>query len=308
MTTHWTELAITVPAAHIEPAGEIAHMAVPYGIYIEDYTDLEQGAQEIAGIDLIDEALLAKDRTLGIVHIYLSPQDNPTEAVAWLSERYTAANIPHEIETKLCKNEDWENNWKAYFHPLSVGQKLLIQPAWQPPADPDGRAVLLLEPGLAFGSGSHATTQLCMQMLEQYVTPGCTVLDIGCGSGILSIAAVLLGAGTALGVDIDPMAVQNARENAARNGQAEPQVQFTQGDLTRDITGRFDMIVSNIVADAIIALAPCVRRFLKPGGAWLSSGIIDTRAEEVITALQHENFTIDQMQMQEGWVCITCKV
>jgi len=188
-----------------------------------------------------------------------------------------------------------------------VGERLLIQPAWQPAADPGNRAVLLLEPGLAFGSGSHATTRLCMEALERHITPGCVVLDIGCGSGILSVATVLLGAGTALGVDIDPMAVQNARENADRNGMGERQACFVQGDLARDITGRYDVIVSNIVADAIIALAPCVRGFLREGGVWISAGIIDTRAAEVLDVLAREGFVVAEQQEQEGWACITAR-
>ena len=304
---HYTELIIAISAAQTEQAAAIAHMAAPDGIYVEDYSDLEQGARDIAGIDLIDEDLLAKDRTKALVHIYLAPQDNPTEAIAWLSERYTAAGIVHEISTTTCRNEDWENNWKAYFHPLPVGERLLIQPAWQPLADPNGRAVLLLEPGLAFGSGSHATTQLCMEALERHVTPGCAVLDIGCGSGILSVAAMLLGAGTALGVDIDSVAVQNAHENAARNGLSAPQVQFLQGSFTQNVSGRFDVIVSNIVADAIITLAPDVRNFLNTGGVWLSAGIIDTRADEVLREIVAAGFDIVQTQTQEGWLCVAAK-
>jgi len=303
----YTELIITVPAAQIEAAGDIAHMAVPYGIYIEDYTDLEQGAKEIARIDLIDEALLQKDRSKGLVHIYLAPQENPAEAAAWLAERYNAAGIAHKIEMKPCCSEDWENSWKAHFHPLPVGERLLIQPVWENPADPGTRAVLLLEPGLAFGSGSHATTRLCMEALERFVKPGCGVLDIGCGSGILSVAAILLGAGTALGVDIDAMAVQNARENAARNGMSEPQAQFIQGDLAQGITGKYNVIISNIVADTIISLAPDIRNFLEEGGVWISSGIIDARAEEVLEAMQAEGFRIGEMREEEGWLCITAK-
>ena len=301
----YIELTLRIPSGDLDAAQAVALMAAPYGIYVEDYTDLEQGAREIAHIDLIDEALLAKDRSRAIIHVYLSAQDHPAEAAAWLSEHLNTAGVPHEIETQSCRSEDWENNWKAYFHPLPVGKKLLIQPAWEPPADPGGRAVLLLEPGLAFGSGSHATTRLCMQALERAVTPGCDVLDVGCGSGILTIAALLLGAGSAAGVDIDPMAVQNARENAARNGLS---CAFIQGDLATGVTGQFDVIVSNIVADAIILLSKQIPRHLKPAGVWISSGIIDTREGDVLEALKAGGFTLLNRQEEDGWVCLTANL
>ncbi|MCL2445782.1 MAG: 50S ribosomal protein L11 methyltransferase [Oscillospiraceae bacterium] len=304
---HFTQLTLTVPAQHIDTAADIAHMVVSHGIYVEDYRDMEADVQAITGMQMIDETLLQQDRSQGFVHVYLPAQVNPAEAAAWLSERCTAAGIPHEIATQDCRNEDWENNWKAYFHPLPIGEKLLIQPTWQAQVNPEGRAVLLLDPGVAFGSGSHATTRLCLQALEQHITPACTVLDVGCGSGILAIASALLGASGAIGVDIDPAAVQNAQENAARNGLAPPQVQFLQGDLAQHITGRFDVIVSNIVADAIIALAPQVSDLLAPGGVWLSSGIIDTRTGDVQVALAAAGFAVAAQHEEEGWVCLAAQ-
>jgi len=297
----YIELTIKLDAADIDPAQNIALMAAPWGVYVEDYSDLEQGAREIAHSDLIDEALLAKDRSRAVIHVYLSIQDHPIEAAAWLAERMAAENIPHEIAILACRSEDWENNWKAYFHPIPVGERLLIQPVWEEPADPQGRAVLLIEPGLAFGSGSHATTRLCMEALERAITPGCSVLDVGCGSGILSVAAMLLGAGRVLGVDIDPMAVECARENAERN--AVP-CEFIRGDLAVNVSGPFDVVVSNIVADAIISLSEQIARHLAPGGTWISAGIIDTREEDVLAALNANNWRITDRHEEEGWVCL----
>lgn len=144
----WTEIKITVDTKDIDTAGDIANMVVPYGIYIEDYSDLEREAMEIAHIDLIDEELLAKDRTKGIVHIYIDPQDHPQEAAAFLTERLAAAGIENEIDLTPCKNADWENNWKQYFHPIKIGERLLIRPTWEDEYDADGRAVLHLEPGV----------------------------------------------------------------------------------------------------------------------------------------------------------------
>ena len=176
-TDPWTEVRIEVPAERIDAAGDIAHMTVPYGIYLEDYRFLEEEIDEIAHIDLIDEALKDKDRTKGVVHIYLEPGENPAEAVAFLQEQYAQAGIPSELTVIPCRNEDWQDNWKKFFKPTEVGQKLLIQPVWEvegstsvePTSDVEpqdvpstDRKILYLEPGLAFGTGTHETTHLCL--------------------------------------------------------------------------------------------------------------------------------------------------
>ncbi|MBQ1243598.1 MAG: 50S ribosomal protein L11 methyltransferase, partial [Clostridia bacterium] len=153
--SNWTEVKISVNSKDVDKAGDIASMVVPYGIYIEDYSELEKEAWEIAHIDLIDEDLLKKDRNKAIVHVYISPEENPMEAVAFLRERYSAENIDSEIMLNECRNEDWENNWKQYFHPIPVGEKLLIRPIWEEEFEAGDRAVLNIEPGLAFGTGTH---------------------------------------------------------------------------------------------------------------------------------------------------------
>ena len=190
----WTELTITVPTEKVDIATDIANMVVPYGVYIEDYSNLEEAAWEIAHIDLIDEELLARDRTKAIIHIYISPEENPAEALAFLSERLTAEGIEHTLGSSQVCEDDWANNWKKYFKPLPVGEKLIISPTWEPATETEGRAVLSIDPGMAFGTGGHDTTRLVLETLEKYITPGVDVLDVGCGSGILSIAALLLGA------------------------------------------------------------------------------------------------------------------
>lgn len=302
----WTDVTVTVAQADSEKAEAIAQMVVPYGIYIEDYSDLEQGAREIAHIDLIDEELLKKDRSHTIIHIYLEPQENPSEAVAFLTEHLTAAGIDNRIGEASCKMEDWINNWKKYFHPMPVGKKLMIQPSWEELKDAGGRTVLHLEPGLAFGTGTHETTRLCMQMLEQYVHPDATVLDVGCGSGILSVAALLLGAKSAVGVDIDELAVKTAVENAARNGVGG---RFTgvHGSLTEKVSGTYDIVVANIVADVIIALTADVERFFEPDAVYLMSGIIDEREQDVLAVLK-PRFEILQRQEERGWVALAAKL
>ena len=303
----WTEVCIRVATADTEEASAIANMVVPYGIYIEDYSDLEQGAREIAHIDLIDEELLTRDRSHSIIHLYIDPEDNPAEAVAFLRERLRAAGIDSAVDTNAVREEDWANNWKQYFKPLPVGEKLLICPSWEAADNPQGRALLSIDPGMAFGTGGHDTTRLVLETLEQYIQPGDAFLDVGCGSGILSIAACLLGAGSALGVDIDALAVKTARENGERNGLTPPRYRMTVGDLTRDVTGQFPVIAANIVADAIIALSPAVPALLAPGGVYIVSGIIDTREEDVQGTLADCGFAVEERHEQGGWLCLACR-
>lgn len=299
----WTEIKITVPADDVDRAGDITQMVVPYGIYIEDYRTLEQEAWEIANIDLIDEDLLAKDRTKGIVHVYISPEENPHEAVSFLRERFTAENIENEIDENLCKNADWENNWKKYFKPMPVGDRLLIHPIWEEKYEADGRAVIHLEPGLAFGSGTHDTTRQCLEVIEKYAYPGKTMLDVGCGSGILSVSALLLGADSAVGVDIDALAVKTAQENGKTNGFTEPQYKVLQGSLTDKVTGKYDIIAANIVADIVIMLCKDVKSFMNEGAVFITSGIIEQREPDVLAAFEENGIEVIQRHESGGWLC-----
>ena len=301
----WTEVTVAVNAADIDKAGDIAQMVVPYGIYIEDYSNLEQEAREIAHIDLIDEELLKKDRSKAFVHVYISPEENPAEAIAFLSERYNAEGIAHEISTASCAEEDWINNWKKYFKPIPVGEKLLIRPIWEQEYDPQGRAVLNLEPGIAFGTGTHETTRLCLELLEKYVRPGCRLLDVGCGSGILSVAGLLLGAQSAVGVDIDELAVKPAVQNAEHNGVAD---RFTGicGNLTDKVSGTFDVVAANIVADIIIELTASIEQFMRPDTVYLMSGIIDTREQDVLSVVE-KKFDILDRREEKGWIALAAK-
>lgn len=304
----WTEVKINVSAKDVDKAGDIAQMVVPYGIYIEDYSDLEEAAWEIAHIDLIDEDLLKKDRDKAVVHIYISPEENPAEAVAFLSERYNAEKIEHEIDLSVCRNQDWENNWKEYFKPMPVGEKLLIRPVWENEYNADGRTVLSIEPGLAFGSGGHDTTRLCLETLEKHINPDVELLDIGCGSGILGIAGLLLGAKSATGVDIDALAVKTAKENGDINGFTEPKFTVLEGNLTDKVTGKYDVVVANIVADIIVMFTENVGKFLKKDGIYITSGIIDTREQDVLAAFEKYGFEVVGRHESCGWLCFETKL
>ncbi len=303
---NWTEIKIEVNAVDIDRASDIANVVVPYGIYIEDYTNLEQTVEEIAHIDLIDEELLKKDRSKAYVHIYLEPDVSPAEAVAFLSGRYDSEGIKHKIELADCAEEDWRNNWKKYFSPLDIGSKLTIVPSWYENYDTNGRIALNIDPGLAFGTGGHETTRLCLEMCEKYMKPGDTVLDVGCGSGILGIAALLTGASKAVGVDIDEVAVRTAKENAELNGVAD-RFAAIHGSFTDKVEGKFDIVLANIVADAIIFLSKGVRGFMKDDAVYIMSGIIDTRADEVKQEVS-KYFDIIEEHLDGGWVCLAAKI
>ena len=300
----WIEVTVKVPAGDTDRAAAIANMVVPYGLYIEDYSDLEEGARAIAHIDLIDETLLQRDRTHALLHLYLQPDTAPHEALSFLTDRLSAAAIPFALSHTTVNEEDWANNWKQYFKPLPIGDHLLIRPTWETVDNPKGRTVLSLDPGMAFGTGGHETTRLVLEALEPAITPDTRLLDIGCGSGILSLAALLLGAKEAVGVDIDALAVKTARENGALNGLIPPRFTVREGNLADTVTGTFDIVVANIVADAILALSPDVPRFLRKGGLYLVSGIIDTREEEVTAALTACGFTLTARYEQRGWLCL----
>ncbi len=210
------------------------------------------------------------------------------------------------------EDADWENNWKQYYKPMEIGERLLVIPQWEE-ADPGDRVPLYLDPGLTFGTGAHATTRLCLTALETLVRGGERVLDLGCGSGILSVAALRLGAGSALAVDIDDKCRTAARENAGLNGIGPDRLDILVGNLLTDraaaekIGGGYDLVLANIVADVIIALAPRVRGLLSPGGTFLCSGIIEGRADEAAAALNAAGLEIRERREDNGWYAFTCQ-
>ena len=289
----WTDIRLTVAKADADNAEAVATMIAEGGIYIEDYSDIEQQVAEIAHVDLIEQELLDKPRDQVIIHMYLEPGASPVETLALIAARMEAAGIAYTAETEGVEQEDWQNGWRKYYHPMDIGQHLAIVPSWQE-YDTD-RVKLILDPGLAFGTGGHETTSLCLEALDERVKGGERVLDIGTGSGILAIAALKLGA-----------AVAEGGENAALNGVAD-KITVLGGDLSDKASGKYDIITANIVANAIMSLAPAVPGLMADDGVFIASGIIDSRKDEVLAALKAAGLAVQEVKEKRGWECIICK-
>jgi len=303
----WTDLTLTVPVNELETAEAVASLFADGNFYTEDYSHLEEAVEEIAHIDLIDEELLARDRTHAKLHVYLPPEKNPAEEAETFRERLRAAALSFTLSSSLVREEDWANGWRQFYHPFPVGERLFVLPEWQDaPQEAEGRTVLRLDPGAAFGTGSHETTRLCLTVLEKHAPSAARMLDVGCGSGILAIAAAKLGAKEAVGVDIDPVAVRVANENAALNKVTN--ATFLCGDLDEAVTGTFDLIAANLVTDIIKRLLSSLPARMNPGATAVFSGIIDTRGDEAAEAIAAAGLTVVSVLRERGWVAIEARM
>ncbi|MDO4418779.1 MAG: 50S ribosomal protein L11 methyltransferase [Ruminococcus sp.] len=302
----WTELTVKVNHKDSDVASDILGFAAEGGIYVEDYSSLEDDVYEVIPWGMIDDELLNKDREIVLIHIYIKPESNPVEVKAFIDERLDTAGISHETELVLKEEDDWLNNWRQYYQPIEVGENLLIQPVFRDEVKDTERTVIKIEPGLAFGTGNHESTRLCLEAVEKYTKPGMRVLDVGCGSGILGIASALLGAEEAFGADIDATAVRIANENAELNNVTS---KFTAkcGDLTEHAKGKYNLVLANIVADVIINLTDNIKTYMAEDATFVMSGIIDTREGDVLAALEKNGFDIIERKPENGWVCLVAK-
>ena len=268
--------------------------------------------------DYVDQGLENEMRGRSRVTFYLTEDRDGYSALAAariaLQELRTSRPDcgPLLMTLENVQDADWESNWKQYYKPMEIGQRLLIVPVWEAADLPPGRVPVILDPGLAFGTGNHETTRLCLTLLERSIQGGERVLDLGCGSGILAIAAIRLGAASAAAVDIDEAAVRVAGENAALNGMDETTCQFIAGDVLKDkrlrhkLGGGWQVIMANIVADVILGLAPIVPDLLAPGGQFLCSGIIAGRETEVADGLRRNGFAIADTYSAKDWYAYHC--
>ena len=274
---------------------------VDNGLMIEDFSDVDQILDGVYG-DLIDKTILEADRTRAAVSVFIPTIKSPAESELFIKQRLDDIGIEYELTHDGVCEEDWADSWKQYYKPIKTGKKLVIVPIWEEYTPEEGETVVLMDPGMAFGTGTHETTRLCAGFVEKYTTEGCSVLDVGCGSGILAIAAAKVGAGTCFACDIDPVAVRVAKENTELN--STPNVKCAVSDLLKQVEkvdGGYNVIVANIVADIIIRLAPDVGEYLADGGVFIVSGIIEERADEVLTALDAAGYKVEDERYENGW-------
>ena len=303
----YIEVTVNTPKEEIDARCERMAAMGAGGFVIENEDDfrdfLEHNRQYW---DYVDEEL--ENRFLGLSRIKCYLTD---DADGFAVLRQIRAAYP-ELTTAFVEDSDWENNWREYYKPIEVGEKLVVVPEWEQAPD-DGRVPLRLDPGLIFGTGSHATTRLCLAALEQYCAPEVNVLDLGCGSGILGIGALLLGCRRCLGVDIDPKAPDVVMSNAALNAIGPDRMTALAGDILSDtglrarIGGGWNLVLANIVADVIIALSAQVRQFMAPEAVFICSGIIENRWPETANALKANGFEILDHRSEEEWHCFVCR-
>lgn len=296
--TNWTQIRVTVRLQELDELVAIMSM-VSSNLQIEDYSDID--LKTCYG-DLIDESILNADKTIASVSVYLPAERSVSECIAFLRERFSAVGLTDaKIETVGINEEDWANSWKAYYKPIKIGDRLVIVPAWEKYEAAEGELIVRMDPGMAFGTGTHETTRLVIRMLEKYTKPGCRMLDVGTGSGILAICASRLGAAECRAYDIDPMAVRVANENIKDSGLGN--ITCEVSDLLRqaDCSKPYDLICANIVADIIIRMMPNVSPFMHAESVLLLSGIISERADDVISCVEACGYRLVEKQEENGW-------
>lgn len=319
----WLEVTVYTTNAGIEPVSGRLYQVGIGGVSIEDETEfLDFLENNKSSWDYVDEELVESMHKETTVKFYVPKTADGMETLA--AARATLCELKEydtdnafgrlEISTENLKEEDWANNWKQYFHPIKIGNRILVKPEWENTDNEDARLVFSINPGMSFGTGSHHTTKMCIEYLEDAVKDGAKMLDLGCGSGILSIISILLGAESAFAVDIDPLAVDIAKSNAALNDVESERITAVAGNIITDdglmariLENSYDVVAANIVADVIIAIAPFAYKAVKDDGIFITSGIIEDRMDDVTEALDKAGFEICDTKRSADWAAFCCR-
>lgn len=319
----WFEVTVFTSTDGIDPVcGRLYQLGIN-GVSIEDETEFQEFLESNHQIwDYVDDELVKSMHKETSVKFYLPNTPDGMEtltavktSICELLEYDKDNNFGRlAVEISNLKEEDWANNWKKYFHPLLIGDKILIKPEWEDAENSDDRIVFNINPGMSFGTGSHHTTKMCIEQLEKIVNPGDSILDLGCGSGILFIISLMLGANSAFAVDVDPLSAQIACQNAKLNNIDERLYKVVSGNLLTDeklkneiSKNKYDIVAANIVADVIISISSFAYNCLKDNGCFITSGIIDERMSEVEAALKTAGFEIENVSRSADWAAYCCK-
>ena len=304
------EIKISVPSEDTERASAIVTFIDNEGLYIEDYSNLETDLAETGLYDYISDELLGKDRSHSVIHVYGQNREDADRLLREITGGLEREGIVYSVDSQDIHESDWAEKWKDYYRPVYAGGKIVVCPTWLDCDVHEGEKKLLLDPGMAFGTGQHETTRLCLEKLCALDTEGKKVLDMGCGSGILGIASVLLGAESAVCVDVDERCTETTAFNAGLNEISDRISVFTGNvlddpDLCDAVRTGFDIVLANIVADVIIMYKDYFRSVLNDGGILITGGIIEGREGEVIEELMSAGFAVDEIRQEKNWFSIS---
>ena len=303
MAGNWTKLTIEVSTKDLDEAAAVISM-LDNGLMIEDYSDFSLNG--MYG-ELVDESILNADKSLAKISIFVPEEKNLLEYITFIEAKLSSLGIPFTKETEGMQEENWADSWKKYFKPIPLG-RVTIVPAWETYEAKDGEIIVSIDPGMAFGTGTHETTRLVMKIMQDVVKGGEQVLDVGCGSGILSICASKLGAKSCNAYDIDPVAVKVTKENAIASGCSN--ITAGTSDLLRGVEKKadgYDVCVANIVAEIILRMLPDIKDYLAPGAPIILSGIVKEREDDVKNAALSLGFTLERIERENDWVAMLIK-
>ena len=296
----WTQIKVTVPLPELDALVAVMSM-INNNLMIEDYSDIDVNLKTCYG-DLIDEKILNANKDIASVSVFIPSDRSYMDDLAYIRQRCAELSLHAEIELVGVNEEDWANSWKQYYKPVKIGEKIVICPAWEKYTPAEGEIVIRMDPGMAFGTGTHETTRLVIRLLEKYTKAGQLMLDVGTGTGILAICASRLGANFCRAYDIDPTAVRVARENIKDSGLEN--VTCDQSDLLKQVSlegGQYDLVCANIVADIIIRMTPDVGAYMKDDAVLLASGIIAERCDDVVECFERNGFKVVEKLTDNDW-------